>query len=160
MSVLLCSTSSPKGYPVLIRRWPPRLQVLLVIASSGCAGVRPGQASLSPTSDALVADRPARADRNVITRAEIVPIEMLSAYDVVTTLRRQWLFGRGALTAADGRSEAPRVYVESVLVGSCEALKDIAASAVDELRFLDTREAITRFGTGHTGAILLTLRRR
>ena len=105
-------------------------------------------------------DHRARTDRNVITRAEIGPVEQLSAYEVVTTLRRQWLFGRGALAANDGLPEAPRVYVEGVRVGTCEVLKGIAASTVNELRFLDARDATTRFGTGHTaGAILVTLRR-
>jgi hypothetical protein len=99
-------------------------------------------------------------DRNVITRAEIGPVEHLSAYEVVTTLRRQWLSGHGALAANDGMPEAPRVYVEGIRVGSCEMLKGIAASTVNELRFLDAREATTRFGTGHTaGAILVALRR-
>jgi hypothetical protein len=85
---------------------------------------------------------------------------MLSAYDVVATVRRQWLTGRGAVIVADGRPKGPLVYVEGVAIGSCETLKDFAAVNVEELRFLDAVKATTRFGTGHpAGAILVTLRR-
>lgn len=144
---------------MLIRRlasWP---RVILLLGPIACVPVHPGPASLSPTSDGPAADRLVR-DWNVITRAEIEPTEMLSAYDVVAYRRRPWLVTRGMQPPAEWRSVAPLVYLEGAPYGSCETLKSIAANTVDELRFLDALEATTRFGTGHAaGAILVTLRR-
>jgi hypothetical protein len=140
-----------------ISRLTPRPRWLLLVASSACASIQPSQA---PPSDVFVADRPVRADRNVITSAEIVPV-MHSAYDVVLNRRPQWLHARGMLPSDEGRPELPLVYLEDIRYGDCSALESIEARAIAELRFLDAREATMRFGAGHgAGAILVTLRHR
>lgn len=128
------------------------------VLMSGCA-VGPGRSGDRPILDTRT---PAYAhhDANVITRAEIIPAEMPSAYDVVVHARRQWIRGRGVTTLGEWREEAPLVYLDGVRYGTCETLKNIASDAVEEMRFLDAPDATTRFGTGHTGgAILVRLRR-
>ena len=48
------------------------------------------------------------------------------------------------------------VYVDGIRIGTVQALSGIPATNVREIRRLDTRDATTRFGTGHTaGAILI-----
>ena len=131
-------------------------QLFLLLACTACAAVQPSPASLSPTSADSAADRRAHGDWNVVTSADILP-EMKSAYDVLTNRRPRWLHARGMLPSDEG----PLVYLEGVRYGGCEMLKSIEASTIAELRFLDARDATTRFGSGHTsGIILVTLRRR
>jgi hypothetical protein len=134
-------------------------QLFVLLACTACAAVQPSPASLSPTSADSAADRRAHGDGNVITSVEILP-GMSSAYDVVRNRRPEWLHARGTLPSDAGRPALPLVYLEGISYGDCETLKSIAASSIAELRFLDARDATTRFGSGHTsGIILVTLRR-
>jgi hypothetical protein len=158
--VLIADKKPREEYPVLAR-WAKWCQmVLFLLASAACATVQPNPASASPRYAESSADRRTSGDRNVITRAEILPA-MLSAYDVVQYRRPRWLLGRGTLPSDEGQPEAPLVYLEGVKYGNLETLRSINALEVAELRFLDARDATTRFGSGHTnGVIVVTLRRR
>jgi len=134
--------------------------LLFCLASAACATVQTNPASLSPEGVDSALDHRSGADRNVITRAEFVP-GMLSAYDVVKHRRPLWLLGRGTLPSDEGKPETPAVYLGGVKYGNLETLRSINALEVAELRFFDSREATTRFGSGHTtGVILVTLRQR
>jgi len=130
--------------------WSAWLALITVIGTAGCT-------SSLPLRSVVETDR---AGRNVVTSSEIRE-GMESAYDVVTQRRPQWLLPRGYLPSDNGRPTTPTVYVDGIRYGSCESLSSIQAIDVTELRFLDGRDATTRFGSGHTnGAILVSLRRR
>jgi hypothetical protein len=157
--MLITDKKPREGYPVPARsaNWP---HVLLLVVVSACATVQPNRAALSGADVDSAADHRSGADRNVITGTEIVP-GMLSAYDIVQYRRPRWLLGHGQLPSDEGKPEAPTVYLEGVKYGDLETLRGINAFEVAELRFLDARDATTRFGSGHsTGVILVTLRRR
>jgi hypothetical protein len=52
------------------------------------------------------------------------------------------------------------VYVGGIRVGGIEALNNIVASTIGEIRRLDPTEATIRFGSGHAdGAILVATKR-
>jgi hypothetical protein len=119
-----------------------------------------GTTGCSSTPPLRSAPETHRAERNVVTKAEIRE-GMESAYDVVANTRPLWLMPRGYLPSDNGRPETPTVYVDGFRYGSCESLRSIQAIDVTEIRFLDSKSATTRFGSGHTnGAILVSLRRR
>jgi hypothetical protein len=43
--------------------------------------------------------------------------------------------------------------------GEAKSLQQITVASIKEVRYMDAREATTRFGTGHgSGAIIVTLR--
>jgi hypothetical protein len=158
--VIIADKKPREGHPVLAKSASWRHVLLILLASAACATVQPNSESLSPTRADSAPDRRLGADRNVITRSEILPA-MLSAYDVVQYRRPRWLLGRGTVPSDEGKPETPLVYLEGVRYGTLEALKSINALEVAELRFLDARDATTRLGSGHTtGVILVTLRRR
>lgn len=95
---------------------------------------------------------------NVITEADLVPLERLSAYDAVQRLRPNWLRTRG-VDSFYNPSEI-MVYVDGTLAGGVDELRRVSSENVTEIRYLDSREATTRYGTGHaSGAILVTTRR-
>jgi hypothetical protein len=97
-----------------------------------------------------------RRDRSVITQEEIDAARATDAYAVVRALRPGWLLGK---TVGTGRVFV-QVYVEGNKAGNTTVLQQYNPAQVKELRFFNSEEATTRFGTGNqAGAILLTLRR-
>ncbi len=99
--------------------------------------------------------------RDVINRAMLTEAETLSAYEAVRRFRPMWLRSvRGQDSFVSQGRRGLRVYVDGVAAGGIGALRDLDANLVEEMRYLDKREATTRFGTDHAeGAILVTTRR-
>ncbi len=95
--------------------------------------------------------------RNLITREQIEQAQARTAYEVVNRLQPHWLRvrSRGA-----GQPDPVRVYVDGLLRGDTDQLRFLDATTVAEIRHMNSADATTRFGTGHTsGAILVTTRR-
>lgn len=90
-----------------------------------------------------------RRSTNVITAEEIASVSASSAYEVVQRLRSQWLLVRGGLG-----SEGIVVYVDGVRRGDANSLRDIPVEQVRELRWIDGKDATTRYGTGHGSGVI------
>lgn len=106
--------------------------------------------------------RPAgtQGSRDVITAEEVYKSSEPTALRAIQALRPTWLLVRGGASTQSATREEVVVYVAGSRYGGVAALAQIASSAIQELRFLDGREATTRYGTGHgAGAIIVTLRR-
>ena len=100
-----------------------------------------------------------RNDSQLITRDAIAETQYITAYEVVYALRNLWLKSKGQ-DNFDNVS-AVQVYLGfQRLRGGVEELKDIRASTVESMRYLDPVAATGRFGAGHlSGAIVVTLAR-
>ena len=100
-----------------------------------------------------------RRDPNLITAEELSEYATLSALDVVRRLRPRWLTGRGQGTGGMNR---PQVIQDGARLGDPDnALRSIAVSDLEELRFLSASDATMRYGTNYPGgAIVITSRRR
>jgi hypothetical protein len=108
---------------------------------------------------ACTSGRPARAtrDRTVLTAEEIAATQLVDAYEVVQALRPEFLRTRGPASIRQPEAEKPVVYIDGVKTGDPTTLRRVTREVVKEIRYLDSREATTRFGTGHgAGAILVT----
>jgi hypothetical protein len=98
----------------------------------------------------------ATRNRSLITADEISALHVATAYEVVEMLRPQFLRTRGAASINDPTPIPAVVYVDGFRHGDTpEALKTIDRVAVREIEYLDSREATTRFGTGHRGGAIL-----
>ncbi|NIP81205.1 MAG: hypothetical protein GWM90_19100 [Gemmatimonadetes bacterium] len=88
-------------------------------------------------------------------------VESLTALDAIRRYRPMWLRttrGQDSFTSQGRRGL--RVYMDDVQYGGLESLQNLGVTNIEEMRFLDKREATTRFGTDHAeGAILVTTRR-
>jgi hypothetical protein len=73
-----------------------------------------------------------------------------NAFDLIQQLRPQYLRRRGA-------SQAPAVFLDNIPRGGVDALRQIPALDVAEIRYLDSRAATQQFGTGYSGGIILVL---
>lgn len=122
------------------RLWlPMTLLLLLACASAGTQGGR---------------------DRDLITETEIEESAMLDAFEVVRALRPEFLRTRGVSSFRATDPVEAQVYVDGVRFGNPDGLRRVPREVLREIRYIDAREATTRFGTGHgAGAILVATKR-
>ena len=110
-----------------------------------------------------------RSNGHVITREEIDDSGLANAYELVQTLRRNWLHERGTHTLREttqAQSEGnsirilrvgdPKIiaYLNEAFLGPVELLRDVPAVTVHSIRYYDATAATQRWGAGHThGAV-------
>ena len=84
-----------------------------------------------------------------------------TAYDVISRLRPSFLVSRGQVTImGPAESSFPAVYVDGLLYGDINSLRNLDANHIGEVRMYQAAEAQTKFGTGnHSGVIAITTRR-
>jgi hypothetical protein len=116
----------------------------------------------------------AAAGSRPIERAEIERSGAVNAYELVRSLRKDWLIPRGVNSwreSARGSADfdAPLivtagadhvlVYLDNAKLGGTQTLAEIGLEAIGRLEFVDAAQATFRWGTGHAhGVILLTTR--
>jgi hypothetical protein len=129
--------------------------VLLTACGGGGTG---GSAQPSTTATRT------RGPANLITEAEINAGSAYSnALEVVQNLRPQMLIPRGVGSDAAGVSAASIpiiVYMDDVRLGEVQSLVNIPANRVQEIRFMNARDATTRYGTGHSSGVILVVTKR
>jgi hypothetical protein len=118
--------------------------ILLLLTATACASVSRGDRT--------------RDTRHFISRAEIDENSAQTAYDLVASLRPQWLWKRGLqnLSEATG-NETLIVYMDNARLGPPETLRRVTLGSVRFIEYFDARRATQRWGTGHMqGAILVS----
>lgn len=91
--------------------------------------------------------------RDVITREEFGGLVEANAYDAIQRLRPWWL-------RAQRGGQEPVVYLDNVRYGELDALRMVALENLREIRFISSTDATTRWGTGHTGGVILLVQQR
>ncbi len=112
----------------------------------GLAACALAVAAACATSAREVQNEPA-----VLTGEEIASVSVATAYDAVARLRPSYLRSTGGQTRV--------VYMNTHVVGGVEALRDIPAFRVREIRYLSPREATERLGRGHEGGVIIVTTR-
>jgi hypothetical protein len=81
--------------------------------------------------------------------------DITTTYDAVSRLRPNWLAPHGAMSSNTDLTQSAVVYVDGQQVGTIEALRNIPAYFVEEVRYYDVTQAGARFGIrgGTTGVI-------
>lgn len=75
-----------------------------------------------------------------------------SAYEAIQRLRPRWLRSRGS-TVSGGRFYAV-VYVDGSRYGELGVLRSLEVGDIETIRFINSRDATTRYGTGHPGGVI------
>ncbi|CAN5786016.1 hypothetical protein BH23GEM10_BH23GEM10_07910 [soil metagenome] len=118
----------------------PRSGVLLLLLTlAACATAGPARRASSS---------------DVISRAEIETSRASNAYELVQQLRPQFLRSRGPSSMRDPRAGYPVVYINDVSHGSVDVLRTIRLEEIDEIRYISSSDATTRWGTGHAGGVI------
>jgi len=99
-----------------------------------------------------VTDNVKSTDRSVLTRDEINRGQYRDLYDAVSALRRNWLQTRGA--DSFNNPSVVRVYLDNVMLGGTESLRNIVPASIVYLKFYDGIAATTRWGTDHGAGVI------
>lgn len=121
----------------------------LVLLASACAPVGAGN-----STDGVRTTRPRR---DLITQEQIAATEQHTLFDAIQRLQPSWLVPQGTLDTIIG------VFVDGTAVGGIDFLRQMPASQVQEVRFLNNRaigaELTTRQAAGLGSAIMVMSRR-
>lgn len=90
----------------------------------------------------------------VITHDEVVASHEVNAYDVVRQLRPNFLRSKGTTSVNSGGSELPSVFVDGQYSGDVDALRNVVAGIIKEIRYYSSSDAVTRFGTQYTSGVI------
>ena len=92
--------------------------------------------------------------RNLITLEELEPFQQPTAFDAVQQLRPRWLQSRGAVDVRGSGQVYPRVAVDGMPWGDMDQLRAISVHIIQEIRFLSSADATTRYGTGYAAGVI------
>jgi hypothetical protein len=101
-----------------------------------------------------------RASNSVITRQELVDVQVANAYDAVQRLRPSFLRPRtiaGGTQTARGSTTVQDyavVFVDGIRKGGPDYLKTIPTSEVAEVRYLSAMDATTRYGMNVAAGVI------
>lgn len=95
--------------------------------------------------------------RNIITYEEIKASKTpgWSAWDLIAQTRPNFLRTRGATSLRDPTPVRAVVYLDGVMYGKLESLRNLNIEEIREIEFLSAGDATTRFGTDHLGGAIL-----
>lgn len=141
-----------------------------------------GIGALAPAVHAQDSARVEKPSADLITRSQIEETKMTTAYDVVQSLRGNWLVERmpvpqmrsstspdtskktsydmttnGAGRSAPGQAGGVQVYLDGTRVGGTDELKNMRAADIASIRHYNGTDAQARFGIGHgSGVVFVT----
>ena len=131
-----------------------RILITLVgaaVLGSACAS---GGKTSSTAASSSVTRGAAGASRYLVTEDELVSVGDRSAYEALQQLRPSFLHSRDTQTSRNPIPTPVGVFVDGGRTEGLEALKNIRASTVKEMRFYEPQDANTKFGTGHNGGVI------
>ncbi len=102
----------------------------------------------------------ARSSSRVLTAAELSEVSQLNALQAIELLRPGWLQSRGRVTIDNPENQRIRVVVNNGSAGELQDLAGIPVTDVREMRYLNAREATTRYGTGYPEGIVVVITRQ
>jgi hypothetical protein len=105
-------------------------------------------------------------DPYVITAEEIAQNPSSNAYELIQRLRPGFLRTRGAVhgTASPGGSSGFEavdlvVYLNDSRLGGSEQLRQLQTTDIREIRYYNSADATTRWGTGHAAGAIQVISR-
>jgi hypothetical protein len=138
-----------------------------VLAVAACASGG-GSSAAAGGSSAVSTARPGNS--NLITEAEISRGNYGTALEVVENLRPSMLRSRGAtlsnpntssgISADQSTSVNVVVFLDEVRLGEASKLASIPAGSVREIRYINARDATTRWGTGVSSGVIQVISKR
>jgi len=137
----------------------PYVVLSMLIIAGACAS---GGGTASKTVYSPVVKR---GGPHLITEQEITQSgkSYSTAYELVESLRPTMMRSRASTmtyntpsgtTTNDASSISVIAFVDDVRIGGVEALRQVPASQVREIRYINGRDATTKWGTGYTSGVI------
>ncbi len=123
-----------------------RLLAIAALAVATACGFAPSQ---------VVTGAPGH--RDVLYPAEIETNRTpgMSAYDLITHLRPEYLRSRGPNSFSSTGPVTAVVYLDNARYGTLDSMKGINADIIEQAEYLSAASATTRYGLDHTGGAIL-----
>jgi len=100
-------------------------------------------------------------DYNVITLEEIEATEAITAYQIVQQLRPRWMVrNRGDRSFAVDDSDYAKVIVDEMPPREFDFLRELRREVLQEIRFLEPRDATLLYGTGYNAGVIKVTTKR
>lgn len=96
---------------------------------------------------------------NVITQDEIDAAGSISAYDLITRIRGQFLRDRGRTSIRTNQHARAVVFLNDQEYGIPETMRNIPASRLAEIRFFPGTDAVPKFGSQYGGGVIQLISR-
>lgn len=96
---------------------------------------------------------------NVITAEEIAATTAQNAFEAVGQLRRRWLMSRGSRSIEDPSPVFAVAFLDDQELGDLSLLRGIDVAGIREIRFIDGREAVNRYGSEFGAGIVQVITR-
>ncbi len=126
---------------------------LILFASACASGGSTNTTAETNTAAATTTKRKGGSSRNVITAEELATANASTVYEAVERLRPQFLQTHGAVSMQDMTADI-LVYMDNVRVGGVDVLRRIEPGQVQEIRYVNAKDATTRYSTGHGGGVI------
>ena len=126
-------------------RLPVRSWYLVLLIAGVLAGCVLANTSVAPGGDPMVVDED-----------QITQLHATTAYDVVTQTHGDFLHSRGRESMDANIPPIPvHVFVDNTYYSAdVNALREINADVVSEIRFYQSYDAQYKFGSGHMGGVI------
>lgn len=126
---------------------------------TGCATTSPGSAPLNSSAreDASVQTERTRRSYGELLHEDIIEARHNTALDAVRAMRPQWLRKRGL--GSISRPEMVKVYINGMLRGGPQALREVNSDSIRSIQYLSASDATQRFGTDHASGAIIVLTR-
>jgi hypothetical protein len=97
-----------------------------------------------------------RTSSSVITQQELREAGSGTAYDVIRRLRPNFLVSRGEMTLGNAQNSSPypNVYLDGLMYGDINSLKNIDSQQMVEVRMYQSWEAQSKFGLGNNNGVI------
>ncbi len=94
------------------------------------------------------------AERNTLTRQQMLDAGATSVYDGVQRLRPSWLTSRGPRSLTDDTPAVVSVFMTGNQIGDADVLRDLRLEDIDSIQYFDAARASARFGMGHPRGVI------
>ncbi|MEX2048645.1 MAG: hypothetical protein WEB90_03620 [Gemmatimonadota bacterium] len=119
------------------------LASLAILASAACSSASTGG------SGQVTGGNP-----DLLTRDQFEDMAGESAMQIVRRLRPSWLRARAQGTLTNPDPAEALVVLDGRPFGRIDSLSGLTESQIESMRFLDARDATTRYGTGYMGGVI------
>lgn len=143
-----------------------RTMALMLLVSQALACASGGGSSTTAAEP-----QRARGSANLITETEIAQGAYQTALEIVQSLRPAMMRARTSATSAPSAtspalsetaavSGSVVVYMDESRLGDLPTLSSIPAQRVKEIRYVNARDATTRWGTGHANGVIQVITKK
>jgi hypothetical protein len=105
------------------------------------------------------AGKPASVRRDVITEEEIEASNASNVYDLVVSLRGEYLKDRGMISIKTNTHEKAVVFLNEQEYGVAETMRNIPKGRISEVRYIPGVDAVNKFGAQYGGGIIMLISR-